>query len=64
MLLLVLAEVGNTEAQKWTQHMLESGVRSVFYDFQRETEREKERERKKEIYNMLFVMKSVLLYFF
>ena len=48
MLLLVLAEVGNTEAQKWTQHMLESGARSGFYDFQRETEREKERERERE----------------
>ena len=48
MLLLVLAEVGNTEAQKWTQHMLESGVRSVFMtsrERQRERKRERERER-------------------
>ena len=51
MLLLVLAEVGNTEAQKWTQHMLESGARSVFMtsrERQRERKRERERERGRE----------------
>ena len=36
----------------------------IYIEREREREREKERERKKYIIYMLFVMKSVLLYFF